>query len=344
VWTTYGRSNDYNEREWWVTGYGRNLRGATDSGGVADEGRPVEGSLFDWLGNNAVPYDILGEIVGGPSSAPMGHDPIDPQYPGGIIQNIGYPDVEKGCYVAGRARVLCNLGNVTYMTLPNDHTEGVASGTPTPETMFAVNDEATGMLVDGISHSPLWKRSLVVITEDDPSMGGESVDYHRTIVVMASPWVKRAYVSHAHVDIASVHKLIAHIFALPYPNQEVAAAALPLDMFSSTPDYTPYTYTKRTYPLACGTNGAHAEQRLTASWDFTDPDAQPGLDAQVMRWLRGQQLTELTPRLSREIAAREEARARRREREEREEREEAQGRDQAEEREEAEEREPRGAR
>ena len=51
------------------------------------------------------------------------------------------------------------------MTLPNDHTQGVSPGSPTPETMFAVNDEATGMLVDGISHGPLWKRSLVVIVE-----------------------------------------------------------------------------------------------------------------------------------------------------------------------------------
>ena len=312
VWTTYGRSDDYNEREWWVTGYGRNLRGDADSGGVTDEGRPAEGSLFDWLGNNKVPYDILGEIVGGPATAPAGHNPFDPQYPGGIIQSIGYPDVEKACYVAGRARVLCDLGSVVYMTLPNDHTQGLSPGVPTPETMFAVNDEATGMLVDGISHSALWKSSLIVIVEDDPSQGGESVDYHRTILVMASPWLKRAYVSHSHVDISSVHKLIAHVFALPYPNLEVANAALPLDMFSSTPDYTPYTYEKRTYPLACGTQGNHAEQRLQASWDFRDPDAQPGLDAQVMRWLRGQQLETLTPRLEREVTQRERARAARR--------------------------------
>ncbi len=312
VWTTYGRSDDYNEREWWVTGYGRNLRGAGDSGGVIDEGRPAEGSLFDWLGNSSVPYDILGEIVGGPASAPADHDPFDPSYPGGIIQSIGYPDVEKGCYVAGRVRVRCDLGNVIYMTLPNDHTQGLAPGVPTPETMFAVNDEATGMLVDGISHSPLWKSSLVVIVEDDPSQGGESVDYHRTILVMASPWMKRAYVSHAHVDISSVHKLIAHVFALPYPNVEVANAALPLDMFSSTPDYTPYTYAKRTYPLTCGAQASGAEQRLQASWDWDTPDAQPGLDAQVSRWIHGQQLQELTPRLEREIAQRERARAARR--------------------------------
>jgi hypothetical protein len=195
------------------------------------------------------------------------------------------------------------------MTLPNDHTQGVAPMTPTPETMFAVNDEATGMLVDAISHSALWKSSLVIVIEDDPAQGGESIDYHRTILVMASPWLKRAYVSHQHLDVSSIHKLIAHIFALPYPNVEVENAALPLDMFTSTPDYTPYTYEKRTRMLACGTSGTHAEVRLTASWDFDEPDAQPGLDAQVARWLRGQQLTELGPMLEREVAARERRRA-----------------------------------
>ena len=29
------------------------------------------------------------------------------------------------------------------------------------------------------------------------------------------------------------------------------------------------------------------EQRLTESWRFDDPDEQPGLDAQVTRWMRG---------------------------------------------------------
>jgi hypothetical protein len=300
LWATHGRTDDYNEREWWVTGYGRNLRGDPDSGGVVDMGRPSEGSMFAWLGNNKVKYDILGEAVGLPENAPT-----DLKYPGGFIQSIGYPDVEKACYTAGRERVLCNLGSVVYMTLPNDHTQGVSPTTPTPETMFAVNDEATGMLVDGVSHSPLWKSSLVVIIEDDPAQGGESVDYHRTILVMASPWLKRAYVSHQHLDVSSVHKLIAHIFALPYPNLEVESAALPLDMFTSTPDYTPYTYEKRTRMLACGTKGMHAEARLTASWDFDRADEQPGLDAQVTRWLTGRQLTELPPRLLREVEARE---------------------------------------
>jgi DNA-binding beta-propeller fold protein YncE len=72
LWATHGRTDDYNEREWPVTGYGRSLRGDPDSGGVTDLGRPSEGSMFDWLGKNNVPYDVLGEIVGVPSGPPPG--------------------------------------------------------------------------------------------------------------------------------------------------------------------------------------------------------------------------------------------------------------------------------
>ena len=38
LWTTHGRTDDFNEREWPVTGYGRGLRGDADSGGAAGPG------------------------------------------------------------------------------------------------------------------------------------------------------------------------------------------------------------------------------------------------------------------------------------------------------------------
>jgi hypothetical protein len=226
------------------------------------------------------------------------------------VQSIAYPDIEKACYVAGRVRVVCDINPVVYMTLPNDHTTGVSPDRPSPETMFATNDEATGILIDAISHSPIWQSSLVIVTEDDPAQGSESVDYHRTVVMMASPWVKRGYMSHTHIDVSSLHKLLAHVLALPYPNREVADAALPLDAFSSTPDYTPYEYAKRTHPLHCGKEATAAEKRLTDSWDMAEVDEQQGLEAQVDRWLKGKQYLELPARIENEVQTRLEARKR----------------------------------
>jgi WD40 repeat protein len=293
VWTTYGRTNDFNERTWAVSGSGRDAR-SIPGGGVIPVGQPVEGSLFDWLVENGVEYNLLGEIVGDPQKDTQVPPAVDARYPGGPFQNIGSNDLPKACYTAGRLRVLCDLGQLTYMTLPNDHTFGVSPQNPTPEAFCAVNDEATGMIVDAITHSPLWASSVVFITEDDPSQGGEHVDSHRAPLVILSPWIKHAYVSHTHVDVASLHKLFAHIFGKPYRNAIVANAALPLDLFTSTPDFAPFTYTPRTWPLACDAAATPQEVSLTRAWDFSDPDEQPGLDAQVTRYMMGLSSTEAT--------------------------------------------------
>ena len=291
VWTAYGRSNEYNERTWASAGYGRSARpGDVQNGGVVDVGRPEEGSMFDWLGKAGITYDVLGEGVGIPTIYVDGHPPNDLKYPGGFIQNITYPDIEKACYTASRVRVRCDLGQVVYMTLPNDHTIGLSPSNPDPETMCAVNDEATGLVVSAISKSPVWKKSLIMITEDDPAQGGDHVDAHRTVFVVISPWVRRAYVSKTHTDVSSMHKIVAHVLGLPYPNIQVENAALPYDMFTSTPDYTPVEYIPRSWPAACGVKSTKAEQNLTKKWDIDDVDRSPGLDQQVMRWMRGKQL------------------------------------------------------
>lgn len=298
TWTTYGRTTDYDERTW-----GDDSRWAPLSG-IDDVGRPEEGSLFDWLQNNGVVYDILGEVVGIPREVPSSHNPIDPKYPGGPFQNITYNDLEKACYTAARMRVACNLGSFVFMTLPNDHTVGVSPTNPSPETMCAVNDEATGIVIDAVSHSPQWGSTLIIVTEDDPQQGGDHVDYHRTPVVFVSPWVKRGYVSKAHIDVASLHKLFAHVYGKPYSNLIVANAGLPLDLFTSTPDYTPYSYAQRAWTAECGKDATRAERTLTESWDFKNVDEAPGLGEQVMRWMRGRQMTEITPGLAEAIRVR----------------------------------------
>jgi hypothetical protein len=298
TWTTYGRANDFDERTW------SDEARPVPLSGVGDIGRPVEGSMFEWFQANGVRYDLLGEIVGNPKELPEGYNPIDVRYPGGPAQNITYNDLEKACYTSARARVACDLGSFVYMTLPNDHTVGVSPDNPSPEVMCSVNDEATGMIVDAITHSPLWATSLIVITEDDPQQGGDHVDYHRTPLVMVSPWLKRGYVSKTHIDVPSLHKLFAHVLGLPYPNLIVKNAGLPLDAFSTTPDYTPYDHTHRKWRLECGEGASRAERYLTESWDFALVDEQLGLGDQIMRWMRGKQLDELPPRLKAQADAR----------------------------------------
>ena len=276
VLTTHGRSTDWIERTWSHT-WGRGARGPGRVGIDPVVGSPSEGSAFAWLERLGIDYDDMGEIVGGATK-------LDKRYPG-IVYAMNEPDVHKACYVAARAKAACTLKPFSYVLMPNDHTAGYSTGSPAPEVYIAVNDEATGMLADAISRSPYWKNSLIIVTEDDPQNGSDHRDLHRTPFFMISPWVKRNHVSHTRLSPASVYKLLAHVFAKPYLNRDVADAALPFDAFTATPDYTPYTYIPRKVGAACNKGGT-ARAALADSWDLSEPDEAPGLGQQVLERMR----------------------------------------------------------
>jgi hypothetical protein len=277
AWTVFGRTTDYTERRW-LNIWGRAEFSVVDQPGVADNTTPTEGDIFSWLTSAKIGFDDMAELVGGLQYR-------DLSWPGGTSSST-IPDTTGACYLAAYARVYCSAETFTYAWVPNDHTFGYAAGYPNPAIMIATNDEATGMLVDGLSHSPLWPNSLVIVIEDDPNTGSDHVDLHRSISLFASPWVKRKYVSHGHYDVASLHKLFANLLGQSYRNATIANAALPLDLFTSTPDYTPFTYTPRGYhDLSCnpsGTKRAHEAE----GWDFSEPDNQPGLARQVWEGMR----------------------------------------------------------
>jgi len=241
VWTAYGRSTDYVERSWSSTARGARFRA---QGINATYGSPGEGSLFIWGDKNAIDYQDMGEIVG------IGANSIDPNFPG-VLESLATPDTEKACYFAARARATCDLASLTYMLLPNDATFGSAAGLPSPDIMIAANDVATGIVVDAISHSPYWPNALVIVTEDDAAMGEDHVDAHRTPLIMISPWVKHGYVSHTKIGTSAIHKLLANLFGAPYQSEEVLDAAIPYDAFTSTPDYTSYSFSPLTTDVSC---------------------------------------------------------------------------------------------
>jgi hypothetical protein len=279
-WTVYGRTSDIDERRWLVE-WGRGEIGQAQTPGLFDDSSPIEGSLFTVLATQGVSVQNEGELLDGFRFGPY----VDRQWPGGST-NTTIPDSPAACYLAARARVLCDLPQFTYAWLSNDHTFGLSAGKPNPSLMIAENDEATGLLLDGLSHSPMWQDTLYVVVEDDPQDGADHVDAHRTIALFASPWVKRGYVSHGHYDLASLHKLFLHVFGKAYPNEIVANAPLPLDIFTSTPDYSPYDYLPRVFgDISCNPmHGKGADK--AARWDFSLPDDQPGLSEQVAEALR----------------------------------------------------------
>jgi YVTN family beta-propeller protein len=134
------------------------------------------------------------------------------------------------------------LPQFIYIWLPNDHT-----AEPRPEDGFsyrasyvADNDLALGKLVELFSHSPFWKDMAIFVTEDDAQDGQDHVDAHRSLLLVISPYAKPG-VSHVHTSMASILKTIDLILGMPFINQYDAAASDLSDMFTDTPDFTPYT-------------------------------------------------------------------------------------------------------
>ncbi len=135
------------------------------------------------------------------------------------------------------------LPSLITMQVPNDHTAGARpeDGYYFPQSFVADNDLAVGRILHFLSRTKYWKNMLVIITEDDPQGGVDHIDAHRSILMMAGPYVKKGYVSHTHANFGAVLKTIYNILGVPYVNQYDVTASLLTDFFTSTPDYTPYT-------------------------------------------------------------------------------------------------------
>lgn len=131
---------------------------------------------------------------------------------------------------------------IITMLLPNDHGAGDRpdAGYPFRESYMSDNDLALGRVLQKLSHTPWWKDMLVIITEDDAQDGLDHVDAHRSLLMMAGPWVRRGYVSSTHANFGAILKTIYLMMDLAPLNQFDAAASLLQDFFVNQPNATPY--------------------------------------------------------------------------------------------------------
>ena len=135
------------------------------------------------------------------------------------------------------------LPSLITMQVPNDHGADIRpeDGYPYPYSFMVDNDLAVGRILHFLSRTKYWKDMLVIITEDDPQGGVDHIDGHRSVLMMAGPYVKKGYVSHTHANFGSILKTIYNILNVPYVNQFDVTASLLQDFFTPVPDYTPYT-------------------------------------------------------------------------------------------------------
>lgn len=169
------------------------------------------------------------------------------------------------------------MPQLVTMQVPNDHGAKVrpADGYPYAHSYMADNDLAVGRILHFLSRTPYWKNMLVIITEDDPQGGVDHVDAHRSILMMAGPYVKRGYVSHTHANFGSILKAIYSILGVPFVNQYDVTASLLQDFFTPKPDYTPYTLV---YPDKRIFDPERAMKRYNRTIDWRKVEQGPEMD------------------------------------------------------------------
>ena len=135
-----------------------------------------------------------------------------------------------------------DLPSMLTLQLLNDHGAGerLEAGFGFHESYMSDNDLALGRVVEFLSHTPYWKNMLIVVTEDDAQGGQDHVDAHRSLLMVISPYAKKNHISHRHVSFGSIFKTFWNILGIPMLNQYDAGASDLSDLFTSTPDLTPY--------------------------------------------------------------------------------------------------------
>ena len=175
---------------------------------------------------------------------------------------------------------------LTYLTLPNDHTNGVQLHYPTPKAMVADNDLGLGQLVQLISHSPIWPESAIFVEEDDSQDGADHVDAHRMPAFVISPWARHGAVVHTRYDQESILRTVELILGLRPLSLYDGLAEPMYDAFvsgDSRPDPTPYCAVTPAQPLTELTTTPPVG--LAASLPYNDVDLVPQPLFDQVLWL-----------------------------------------------------------
>jgi len=142
------------------------------------------------------------------------------------------------------------VAQLQYIWLPNDHTDGNTNKILDPFQFVAQNDAALGHVLEVISHSSIWKGSLILVVEDDAQNGPDHVDATRTIAFAAGPYVKRGAVVSDRYDQLSLLRTIELALGLKSLNSAEQLAAPMFGVFTDKPDFTPFVVNKVSERLA----------------------------------------------------------------------------------------------
>ena len=289
-WTTAAIDSDYIEKTWTHTAFdGRpNDIGVTDHGIrplIPPVSQPAGGYWFDNCFAHNVTFRNYGEFwrtddSGNPidywvNNTDTAFRPFDLDYADQLRFDEWRREFDQQVQTS-------TFPQFTYLWFPNDHTKGTGSGVPDPRSFVADNDLATAKVVEAISNSPFWEQTVIFVLEDDSQSGVDHIDSHRSIGTVIGPYVRRHYVSHTRFDMASMHRTMELILGLP-PMSQFDQMAIPMrELFTDTPDTTPYTALPENFSYALTLPNPGAE--LSERQDWSGPDRVPDAVLNKLLW------------------------------------------------------------
>jgi len=299
-WSTAAYATDFVEKSWPsnYSGRGGNYDFEGNRGEVAE---PKDGFLWDYCQRAGRSYRSYGEFVyKGKASVPSIQGHFCEPYPGFDLtvkdvdrEKIWEQDFDR--LVAAKA-----LPDLSIIRLPNDHTMGARKGELSPLSYAADNDLALGRLIEHLSHSPVWKESVVMIVEDDAQNGPDHVDAHRSTAYLLGPYVRRHAVVHTAYTTSGMLRTLELILGLP-PMSQYDAAARPLwACFTPRPNAAPYTLRPATTPQDVRNTAFNGPARRALKFDLSREDAAPDLAFNENIWqaVRGEHSHMPVPRRS----------------------------------------------
>jgi len=282
-WSVGAYATDYLEKTW-PTSYGG--RGGAYAGeGSREIANNRDGFIWDFCKRYGVSYRSYGEFVsGGKPNIPVLEGHICPDFTGWSMRvrdTVRFGQWEKDF------DSLLNSNSVPQLTtlrFPNDHTEGLSRGRPTPNAHAADNDLAVGLFVEHLSQSPIWKESVIFILEDDAQNGPDHVDAHRSTAYVAGGFVKQGYVDHTMYSTTSMLHTIELILGLPPMSQYDASAPPMYGCFDTTPDHPPFAARAINVDLNEKNTEVSAYSELSEKFDFSKEDSAPDISFSEVIW------------------------------------------------------------
>ena len=297
-WSTAAYATDFVEKSW--PSYYSGRGGDYDfEGGRGEVATPKDGFLWDYCLRAGRTFRSYGEFIfqGKPSPGAIAANYCK-EYPG-FNMKIRDVDREKVWEQDFDRLVAANqLPDLSIIRLPNDHTYGARQGELHPWSYAADNDLALGRLIEHLSHSPVWQKSVVMIVEDDAQNGPDHVDAHRSTAYLVGPYIRRNAVVHTAYTTSGMLRTLELILGLP-PMSQYDAAALPLwACFTPKPNARPYTLRPATTPQDVRNTAFNAPARRSLKFDLSREDAAPDLAFNENIWqaIRGEHSRMPAPR------------------------------------------------